>query len=204
MNQPLLLKVTKDKTTVLAYLIKHLQDSRLVEYLGSNVLNSEFDYIATVTASEPPHEQRFASSFGGKVEPCKTWLIQEVISYLQNVPNAAVLFEDPVSLPSDTVLASREHPPFWHHKDRVFWPVLPFQANHYNVEQAMSWAAGMREIAFFCLVPENLLRSLELRLLSDEDITSIASTITRIVTDVFDGEGYIVWNRRGRQIRGGR
>jgi hypothetical protein len=122
-------------------------------------------------------------------------LIQKAISHLRSAPNAAVLFEDPVSLSSDAGLARRNPPPLWEFGSRIFWPVLSTQADPGSVERARDWVAGFREIVCFVEVPRGLALRLESRVLSQEEFGFIASSLRSLVTDVFDGEGYMEWLR---------
>ena len=187
---------TPDTPTALSYLVKHIDDSRLIEYFGSDILIEKCDSITVITASPVPQHTEYDSSFGGLAKPCGIWLNQKVISYLRSLPNALVLFEDPISLPSDTYVLTQDHPPYWHYKERMFWPVLSTRADYQNVEQSRAWVAGFREIALFTEAPPGLTSVADTCALSPEDFGIIASSLRSIVTDIFDGEGFMEWYRR--------
>ena len=201
MNKSSMIISTVDPTIALDYLVEHLADSRFVQYLGRDTLTSECEDISIVTSSPHPRDARFNSGFGGLAEPCRLWLIQEAISYLQTTSESVALFEDLNSSPSDLYLTKRDHPPFWHHEGRLFWPVLPLKANPRAVEQAKNWAAAMREAVCFSKLPHNMGPAWETRSLTAGEFAFIASSLKCIVTDVFDGEGYMVWNRRQLEVQ---
>jgi hypothetical protein len=195
---------TPNAPAALAYLRQRVDDSRLIEQLGAAFLSSQCGTISLVTTSTPPLN-RFDSGFSGESGPCTDWLIQEAISHLQSAPNAVILFEDPissasdpydVSLASDPFLAGREHPPYWRYMDRLFWPALPGHADYRTVAQQKAWAAGFRQMIHFTKVPPHLESAFEIRLLSQEELAVVASSLQIIVTDVFDGDGYMQWRRR--------
>ena len=56
----------------------------------------------------------------------------------------------------------------------------------------------MREVVCFSKVPYQHNLALETRFLTQEEFVTIASSIKSLVTDVFDGEGCMIWNRRNR------
>jgi hypothetical protein len=179
----------------LAYLVEHIDDSRIVEYLGADFLTSECDVISIITALSPPPQRAFDSGIGGGAG-ITDWLIQDVISYLQSTPDGIVLFEDFNSSPSGLYLNTHKHPPFWHYKGRLFWPVLPDRISYEDVEEPKSWAASRRELIFFTTLPRNLLPGYETHELSIEVFGSMASSVKKIVTDIYDGEGFLEWRRR--------
>ena len=189
-----------DSTVALDYLVKHLADSRLVQRLGRRTLTSECESMSIATSSPFPPEAKFDFGFGGEASPSRIWLIQEAVSYLQTTPNGVVLFEDLNSLPTDPYLTKRDHPPFWHYEGRLFWPVIAREANSRAVEQAMNWAAAMREVACFAKIRHDRSPVVETQVLSQDEFGFIASSLISIVTDVFDGEGYMKWNRRQWQV----
>jgi hypothetical protein len=196
MNKPSIIISRADSSIALGYLAGHLADSRIVQYLGRDTLTSECETISIVTSSPHPGGARLDSGFGGQAAPCTAWLIQEAISYLQRTSDGVVLFEDLNSLPTDPYLTKRDHPFFWHYGDRLFWPVTALAADSRAVEQAKNWAGAMREVACFSKVPHNLNSVFETRSLTQDEFGFIASSLRAVVTDVFDGEGYIEWNRR--------
>jgi hypothetical protein len=68
-------------------------------------------------------------------------------------------------------------------------------ADDQNVEETMAWAAPIRVIALTRIPPE-LTEDLGTIDLSDQQFRQIASSIERLVIDVFDGEGFMVWERK--------
>ena len=185
-----------DTGTAIAYLLEHAADSRLVQYLGQDALISECESISVVASLPCPREAKYGSPIGGKAEPGRLWLIQEAAAYLQETSNGVVLIEDLNSLPSDPYLTKRDHPPFWCYDDRIFWPILPPEATCHAIEQMMGWATAMREFVCFSRVPYKLNLASETRSLTQDEFIFIASSLKTIVTDVFDGEGYMKWYRR--------
>jgi hypothetical protein len=196
MNEPAVVVSSPEREKALAYLADYLQGSPLVEGLGTAALSSECGGITLVTASEPPPGQDFSSGWGGKRTPCEQWLVTEIIRYLRDTPKSLVLLEDIVSSPSDPNLTAREHPPFWCYNNTVYWPISQAGADPHTVEQAMAWAVARRELVAFTKLPIDLPAPSGALSLSGEVFRQIVSSITRLVTDVFDWEGYMVWQRR--------
>ena len=187
-----------DTSAALGYLLKHVSDSRFVEYLARDALISECENISVVASLPCPRDAKYDAPIGGPVGSSGLWLREAAVAYLRGTPDGVVLGEDLVSLPSDPGLAKRDHPPFWCYEDRLFWPVLPSEATCDAIAQMMSWAASMREVVCFSKVPYKHNLALETRFLTQEEFVTIASSIKSLVTDVFDGEGYMIWNRRNR------
>lgn len=187
-----------DKGAALGYLLEHVADSRFVQYLGRDTLVSECESMSVVASLHCPRDAKYGSAIGGIAEPSRLWLIQEAVSYLQGTSDGVVLVEDLNSLPNDPCLANRDHPLFWCYEKRIFWPILPPEATCHAIEQMMGWAAGMREVVCFSRVPYELNSAAETRPLTQDEFIFIASSMKTIVTDVFDGEGYMKWSRRSR------
>jgi hypothetical protein len=192
MMEPAVVFSTVERDKALAYLVDCLKGSPLVERLG--VVFPECGDVTLVTATEPPPGQDFFSGWGSS--SCGQWLIEEIVRYQQDTPDSLVLFEDIVSRPSDSYLKNHQHPPFWCYGERVFWPVLPGEANRHSAQQAMAWSAGMRTIAIFSRLPAGFPLPTGTLVLSGEAVEQIASSLSRLVTDVFDGEGFVDWRRR--------
>jgi len=187
---------TPDTNEALRYLTRHISDSRLIERIGTDVLATECDHISVVSSLQPLPGVGFDSSIDGKSGPVKLWLAERVMSYLCHGPTALVLFEDPISSPNDEFLNRQKHPPFWHHNGRIFWPVTTRVADYDYVERAMASVAGFRQIALFVESPFVADATLETRSLSPEEFEFIALSLRRIITDVYDQEGYLEWCRR--------
>jgi hypothetical protein len=196
MNQLTVVISSPEKEKALEYLALNLQGSLLLEALGPSVLKTECNRIFLVTASDPPPTQDWASGWGAKATLGEDWLIAEVLQYLQSNANGVVLFEDLVSLPGDPGLGSDKCPPLWVFEKRIFWPVLADGADYATVEKALAWSAAFRKIIGFATLPSRSSPTLETKVLSESVFRPLASSITRLVTDIFDGEGFMVWERR--------
>ena len=187
-----------DTGTAIGYLLEHVGDSRFVESLGRDALISECENISVVASLPCPRDAKYGATIGGLAKPSRLWLVQEAVRYLQGASDGVVLVEDLNSLPSDPYLTNRDHPPFWCYGDRIFWPILPPEATCHAVVKMMDWATAMREVVCFSKVPHKLNLAAEMRSLTQGEFAALASSLNSIVTNVFDGEGYMKWDRRNR------
>jgi hypothetical protein len=186
-----------EPAVALPYLIERVSVSCVVESLGVDVIEKECGVITVVTSPTAPTHYDFNSGWGGGgISACHDWLTGTVISYLRANPNGVVLFEDIVSSPTDRVIQDHAHPPYWCFEGRVFWPVVRTNAVFEGVRQAMSWAAARIEIILFSKRAVPATTGLQTRLLSSDELQAIASSVTSLITDVYDWEGYMVWTRQ--------
>lgn len=186
------------------YVSEILEYSPLALRAGRGFL--EHGSITLVTASNPPSEIDYSSDLC--IPSCADWLIDNVVDYLKQSHESVVLFEDIVSSPSDAYFRAHDHPPYWCYQDRVFWPAKRIEATHHTVGQVMSWSGGFRVIAWFSRFVGDTTALSDSRVLSHTEMQQIASSISRVVTDVFGGGGYLVWdtsttaeNRNGKGDR---
>jgi hypothetical protein len=190
MIQPSLTFSSPERAKAVSYLVDYGKGRPLVEALGR--VFPETGEVTLVTAGDPPEEDYF-SDLGRP--SCTDWLIEEISRYLRETPLGLFLFEDLVSTPSDPGLARGNPPPYWTYRNRVFWPVTPDRANYETVEQALAWAAP-RAIGAFTILPRSISRSSGPVALSEEEFQTIASSTSRIVVEVFDGGGFMIWSGR--------
>jgi hypothetical protein len=177
--------------TALRYLSACFHSSMLTQQLGT--VFPDQGGIALVTGSEPPDGVDYYSDWSNC--SCTDWLIDEVVGYLQQSSGSIVLFEDTVSSPFDPYLTAKEHPPCWSYHERLFWPVTSVGVTYHNAEQAIAWAAGRRIIGAFSNWPGGFPLPLGSHLLSDSEFRHIGSSINKLVTNVYDDGGYMVWKR---------
>ena len=196
MSKPVITSSPSDGASALAYLDESLQGSLLVNQLGIASFHSECGVIDLITDSTPPVGHDFFTGWGGQARPCDDWLIQETLDYLRNDSDAVVLFEDVVSSPSDPYLCRHPHPVYWQYHNRILWPVVTSSADYHSVEQAMAWSASIRTIVIFSRLPSDFSFPIGSQELPDRVFQHIATSIVRLMTDIFDGEGYMVWCRR--------
>lgn len=190
--------LTADREIALEYLENWLDVSPLVQQLGLHRLSSECGRLELVCGSTPPPNQDYSLGWGQDGTLTTSWLNRQILDDLDHSPDSLVLLEDISSSPSDTFLTTRSHPPYLSFNGRVFWPIFDSISNADTVESAQSWCAAFRKIIIFTEFPIQLSRPLETSMLDEEAFESIASTTTRIVTDIFDGEGYLDWQRRSQ------
>jgi hypothetical protein len=71
-------------------------------------------------------------------------------------------------------------------------------ATEESVELAMAWSAALRVIVAFTQSPTDLPSRMSSKAieLSCGQIAQMSSALTRLAVDVFDGEGFMVWQRR--------
>jgi hypothetical protein len=104
------------------------------------------------------------------------------------------------SSPQDPYLRSRSHPRYWQYQNRILWPVVTTLADYHAVEQAMAWSASIHTIAVFSTLPSDWSLPVDSQPLPGRVFQHIANSIERVATDIFDGEGYLIWwRRRGAQ-----
>ena len=194
MRHPSVRYSSPNVSEAIAYLEEHIGDSRILEQLGTGPPLAEMGTLRIVTASPFPPLADLRAQFGGKTGPCEKWLVQKAVDYLSCSLDHLVLFEDPVSAPTDSFALERNHPPFWTYEGRVYWPVLTDDVE--SIERSKSWVAGFRDIVFFARLPFDRSSASCDRQLSEQEFGAIASSVTWIVTDVFRGQGYLEWQRR--------
>lgn len=194
MIEPQFVVSSPAREKALPYISDCLKGSLLTQQLGTAF--PEQGNLTLVTASVPPAGVDYFTDWSKSSST--DWLISEIADYLKLQPKSIVLFEDIVSLPSDTYLSTHECPPYWRYQERVFWPVTLTGNTQHAIAQAMAWSAGFRTIAGFSTFPNDRPLPVGAYWLSPVEFQNIASSITRLVTDVFDGGGYLVWHRAER------
>lgn len=178
-----------DREKALTYLLDCLKGSLLMQQLGT--VFPEQGNLTLVSSSTPPVGVDYFTDWS-KIS-CRDWLVDTISDYIKLGPNSIVLFEDLVSSPSDPYLSRNQHPPYWCFQGRIFWPITAESIIQHSVAQVMAWSAGMRTIAGFLTLPDNCSLAIETHLLSPVEFQQIASSVTQMATDVFDGGGYLVW-----------
>lgn len=189
MIDPRFVVSSPSREKALPYISDALKGSLLAQHLGTAF--PEQGNLTLVTASVPPAGVDYFTDWSKS--SCTDWLTGEIADYLKLRPDSVVLFEDIVSSRTDPYLLTHEHPAYWCYQDRVFWPVTPTGITLHTVEQVMAWSGGTRTIAGFSTFPTDYSLPLGTHVLSRFEFEHIASSITRLVTDVFDGGGYMVW-----------
>ena len=151
-------------------------------------------HFTVVAGSEPPPNADYYTDCCRN--SCNEWLIKEVLVYLTQPSNPIVLFEEFASSPAGEIeFTYRAGPPYVVYEKRVFWPLTSTEASHHSVEQAMSWSVTFRKLAIFSVLQKETTRPQDLRMLSTQMLHDVGLSITRLVTDVYDGGGFMVWNR---------
>ena len=179
------------------FLRLRLERSRLVRWMGLDRLHGECQNISLMTSPvAPPPDQDFNAGWGGSRLAPDDWLTDYTVSYVNASTNVLVLFEDLVSTPSDPVLATSSHPNYWYFEETLFWPTIAAAADRETVTQMKSWAAAINEIVILAKLPASLNGVATTRELSKVEMSEIAASITHVVTDVYDGEGYMIWERK--------
>ena len=151
-------------------------------------------HFTLVTRSEPPPNADYYTDWSN--HSCDDWLISNVLIYLSQPSNTVVLFEEFDALSGGKIeFTYRAGPPYFVYGNRVFWPVTSAEASNYSVAQAMSWSVTFRKLAIFSLLPNEMTFPRNLNTLSEDMLREVGLSITRLVTDVYDGGGFMVWNR---------
>lgn len=192
MIEPRFVVSSPGREKALPYISDGLKGSLLAQQLGT--VFPEQGNLTLVTASVPPAGVDYFTDWSKS--SCTDWLIGEIADYLKLRPNSIVLFEDIVSSRTDPYLLTHEHPPYWCYQERVFWPVTSKGITQHTVEQVMAWSAGTRIIAGFSTLSTDCSLPLGTDVLSRIEFQHIAASLTRLVTDVFDGGGYMIWERQ--------
>lgn len=189
------LDLGQNVTDALQYLTAHLQGSVHVDQLGIDVLMNQCESIAVVCSPGLPPQQSFEMGWGGKRSDAVNWLISTVGDYLINSPHHVVLVEDAVASPKDYILKNAGVP-FWSFQERVLWPITPSMADHQTIQRVFAWAAGGREVIGFGTYPTGNPDSIKDTELTESMVTQLAESLTALVTDIYDGEGYMIWKTR--------
>lgn len=143
--------------------------------------------------SIPPEDYDYELAYSRDDSLCSDWLRTEIANHLNANCDSLVMLEDTVSAPSDPFLLRNEHPIYWSFKDRMFWPVLGSGMQLEQIESIESWMSSFRQIVFFSRLPSSLKLPDASGEISGEALSSIGKLTTRIMTDVFRGNGYLEW-----------
>lgn len=184
-----------DSAAAFAYLKESMETSPMARAVGIERLQGANSLLRLVTFGSPPAGSCLSSEWGGRSGPCEEWLVDEATGYTEASMDAIVLFEDMTSSPSDPYLVERKHPDFWIYGGKLFWPASARFGGGEHIEAALSWSASRRITAWFTTVLAELLPPHGFPRLSEESFSFLASHVSRLVTTVFDGEGFIVWER---------
>lgn len=172
------------------HIVDRFKESLLLQQLGTTFPNQ--GDLTLVTTSTIPKNLDYFSDYS--MPSCTPWLVNEVANYCKQSPNAVVICEDMVSLPSDPYILTHEHPPFWQYREKLFWPVGSMSVRQFPVEEVIAWSNAPIVAGFVFLQVDGLL-PLNTRLLSLTEFEILCLSMTKLVTQVFDGGGWLVWEK---------
>jgi hypothetical protein len=199
-----------DPGVALPYLVHRLGGSLLVKHLGEHVLTDECLSVTVVTLPGLPPGQPFDSGWTTDPNPCRSglvragsveveeWFFSRIQDYLHADASNLVLFADIVDRSSDPDASSGAAGPAWWIEEYAHWPIGPSMADHATIEKWYAWRVSIRDLIAFCRFPTRHVIPFEDTALSNDQADEVASTISSLVIDVYDGEGYMVWNRKDR------
>jgi hypothetical protein len=191
------IEVGEESSEALSYLAAHLKGTILLEYLDPAMLGVECGLLEIVCSPRAPHGQDLRFGFGGRRCDATTWLADEIAAYLRANTLAICMVEDPCARRSDTKLFAQAAGVARFYRDRVLWMIGHDMADSGVVQNALRWyLSGRPEIVAFAKGLTPLSQSAGHSAISRPELRRIARSIVRVVTDIFDEEGYLVWNRR--------
>jgi hypothetical protein len=182
--------------TSLAYFADHLNGSLLFDHLGTGVLQNEcLDMQIVCAPGKPPH-QDYRYGWGASLSIATDWVIAEIARFLHADKVNTCIIEDPCGEPSDPGLTSGAAGPVWFYQNHVLWPITRSMAKPPVIRKSLEWGlAGKPHIIGFFQSPGYAQEVSSGPIISNELLIEITDSMRRLVTDVFDGEGYLVWNR---------
>lgn len=189
MSQKQFVETIPERETALHYFFERMPSGLLGQSPGA--ICGESGKLTLVTASEPPTGVDYDTDWS--TSTCNEWLFAEILDYVATSPASVVIFQDPVTSPSDGFLNSLDRPPYWTCQETVFWPVTSAILSKYSIEQVMAWSAGMLVVVAFAKMVNDKTSAVADRALSFTDLQQIAASTNRVAVSVFDGGGYLVW-----------
>jgi hypothetical protein len=187
-----------DRSNALDYLTSHLHGSLLFSYLPEHVLFDECLGLEMVGAENVPNLD-YRHGWGGKAATANEWLEAELVNYLHGDPDNMGMIEDACATPTDPGLTAGAAGPVWSYQNRVLWPIDQKMANRETVAKALSWGlTGRRQVIAFGKSPA-INQNFTPVVVTERQVSDFAKSIRVLVIDVFDGEGYLLWQRKARK-----
>jgi hypothetical protein len=153
--------------------------------------------MAIIAAPGMPELQDFRFGWGGNRGISVDWLVSEVLFHLRATRTNMCILEDVCGSSSEPDLAAGAAGPAWFHQDRVFWPITQNMATIELIKKAFDWGlVGRPALIAFCSEPrstQDLAHTLEV---PETLLEELANSTVRLVTDIFDEEGYLEWGTK--------
>ena len=126
----------------------------------------------------------------------RDWLASEILGHLTARAINICIVEDICSSPSDPGLDTGAAGPAWFYKNRVLWPITQDMARPETIDKALGWGVvGWPEIIAFCTAPPLIPDLGTGSELPEASLQHLAESTIRLVTDIFDGEAFLVWDK---------
>ena len=186
-----------ERARTLAFMAKRVDWKVLFGCLGRRAFEDECLEIKIVCSPGLPPGQEYRFGWLGHRSDAEEWLFAEICRHLEARAGNLVVIEDPCGHPSDPGLTSGAVSPPWFYRERVLWPITVEYANVASLGKIFAWGDTWCARTNRVFPPLGCGASASTdHVVSDELLRDIGSSMTRLVTDVFDGEGYLVWERK--------
>ena len=184
-----------ERSLALGYLTERLSGFELYDYVEPPIATNGSCELYFVGSPGKPENYLYDYGWGGSAAESLKWLVSETVSYLLANDTHLCLIQDICRRRCDPGIQRRAPGPHWFHGDKVFWPISQEIARNDLIETALKWGAiGRPQLIVFCRRPKSKAYNSGDEI-SETALEEIGSSTVRVVTDVFDQEAYLVWNR---------
>jgi hypothetical protein len=181
-----------ERSRALDYMSRRLGGTILYDHLDPRMLLDQYCGLRVICAGGKPELQDYRYGWGGKASIANDWLVSEVLQHLLADELNMCILEDICRRASDPKLMTGADGPAWSHQDRVFWPITQNKATSELIEKALRWGLiGRVYVIAFCGEPKSMPCLRDSTEISESALTEIGKSTTRLVTDIFDQEGYL-------------
>lgn len=185
-----------DAGRAIGYLLAHVKGSVLAELLGQSIIKDECETVAVVVPESRPVPSEYNQGIGGGANAVHEWLAACIFQYVHSDERCYVLLEDSVSIRGDHALAGNRPSPILYFENGIIWPVGHSVQSVEQVDTILKWACGYRDVVMFTEASAAIRNYREDVSLTKDDLNAIVSNTNRLITDAFDGDGYVMWKRR--------
>jgi hypothetical protein len=182
-----------EKQAALKYLQDRLEGSILFDLLDLTDFSQRDAVITLVSSPSLPSGHDYREGWIDKDFSAFQWLVEYLFDYLTRDESNLAVIEDPSGKPTHSKLLQGAPAPAWFFDDRVLWPVRP-PCTKETVQASLRWGlVGWLELIVLSRDPTCSYPKSQTSWVSKQGLTDIAGMVTAFVTDVFDGDGYILW-----------
>lgn len=171
------------------YLLESFEGSPIIERM-SNIFPKEGNLLIA-SHSMPPPSLDLLSDW--ETHPCGDWIVKRIQSFCSRTKNGVVLSEDiePISVDKNVDRPDGGEPA---NQRRLYWPITAIDCLAEDIEQVLSLRSTFRLRLFFAILDIKCHEVDVGSVVNTDNIGAIADSVTEVITDVYQGAGYIVWS----------